>query len=462
MWGISIYAIVSWLFFFISVLGAMALTSFRHPLIHRILRKYRSLILSVTLSCLFLGFATSVAPILLKRFNPDASKLVPFDQLVTTEYSEPIQNPILESEPQEKDVEWTKLYPSKFRYKMHLPFTFSHFLALYENKIFVLDTQGTLRGFDAYKGINHFSIPLNIHHLVQVHHHQHRLFILDKNEEQEALRITCINLQNPTAVWQRTFPNSRLGGMTFKPDTHTLLVSAGNSGAWLLHEKTGELFWKRPDIYSVTPAFTAAGKWIVFEPQVANRSGKWHFLDETTGKTTQTVPHHWSALEQWKPENSPQLVTTAPSDTRPEISAVAIFKDQKGEKIISRLLLPSLALPVQQPLPMDLLDWQILKSGKIILLSQDFTWYRINSETLEFEIQKKLSHVSEATMSFAPDESQFFLPEETLGVMTFSNENGDWLWTARTQQQIKTVVYFGDWFYWFSENMLWAHQKIKL
>lgn len=456
MWGIPLYSIVSWLFFFISVLGAMALTSFRHPWVHRHLRRHRKLLLSTTLSSLFLGIVSSTLPFFFRTFNPDASKLVPFDQLVLTEYSEPLENPTdhpTDESFDDSSNDWTKKYPAKFRFKLKMPYSFKHYLAAYEHRLFILDEQGTLRGFDAYTGLNHFSIPLKIQNLVSASQEQDRLFILDHNNRTDVLRLTCINLQNPSAIWQRTFPNSRQGAFTYHADTQTLLVTASNSGVWLLRSKTGEIFWKRPDLYSYSAAFPVRGQWIIFEPKIAKKLGRWSFLSDTTGKTLKTIPHTFDSLQEWVSDSAPAH----------EPQVIAVFKNEDQSQTLARLNLPNLepihSITLQEPLK----DWHLVSNQQQILgMSSASTWYSFQADNLQLKIEKKLSDVARPALALSSDQTLFFLPEAQSGVMAFLSKTGEWQWTAQTQDPIQIVVYFGDWFYWFGESILIAHQKLNM
>lgn len=442
MLGISFFSVLSWCFFLISVVGAMILTTWRAALV----RKYRSSIISVTISCLFLGLVSGSTPYLLKRLNPDESRLVPIDQLISTAWVEPLENP--QSELPAEEIQWTEKYSVKFRYKLHLPFSFKQWITAYDRYVVMLDESGSIRGFDAYTGLNHWSIPLQITNLIAFEHQQKRLYILEKITHRDQLRVTCIDLQTPSAVWQRTIPGSSTGGITFNFDSQILMVTAGTSGVWALQGKTGEVLWKRPEIYSTVIAVHAGKYWMIFEPAIAKKQGAWNWIDEQNGKIISKVKHSLLSMGN---------VTSTLDANQESILAQTITENHT--ETLERMQKPEFnslwSIPVTEPIarviPLNGNHFLVIYGTNLAELRN------ISDSTIIW--QKKLSDVDARWITLTPDQRLFLMPTASNEVQFFDVATGEWQFSAKTSEAIEATEFFGDWFFWVSENQLWAYQK---
>ncbi len=440
MQGISFFSVLSWSFFLTSVVGALILTTLHAPLV----RKYRSTIISVTLSCIFLGLVSGTTPFLLKKLNPDESRLVPIEQLVSTLWSEPLENPLNELSAEE--TAWTENYPARFRYKLHLPFSFKRWITAYEHYLVMMDEAGAIRGFDAYSGLNHWSIPMQISDLLAVDHEQKRLFLLDHFSRHDLIRMTCIDLQTPSVVWQRTIPGTGTGGMIFDFNSQTLLVTSGGSGVWALQGKTGEILWKRPEIYSTATAIHAGKFWIVFEPEIAKRPGHWFWLDEQTGKIISKVAHSLASVSDVTPVQDAVLAVTTDAKN-------------KNQPQLERLQKPELNSLWSFPLTDPLAQIMVLNNSQFLLIYQNHLaeLRAMNDHAVLW--QKKLTGVESRFTTLTTDHKLFVMPSESNDLSFFELATGEWKFSAKASEAIQATAFFGDWLYWISENQLWGYQK---
>ncbi|MBS1958415.1 MAG: PQQ-binding-like beta-propeller repeat protein [Bdellovibrionales bacterium] len=440
---ISFFSILSWSFFLIAVICAIVLTNFHNPLV----RKYRSTLLSIAFSGLALGAASWSTPFLLRQINPDQSRMTPIDQLTITQWVEPVSNPTTSENSSAEnaitpdEIGWAKKLGFKFKYKMGFQFEFEKLIASYDSTLVVLDKKGSLRGFNAYSGLNHWQINLDITQFVSRIQLQKKLFILDRNHQLDILRITCLDLQNPSVLWQRTIPNSRDGAMQIDLDNQNLIVSSGTNGIWALRSKTGEIGWKRPEIYSKIQTTIIGKQALAFEPSVMKRAGSWYFLDLLSGNTQQKVLHVYPDLGEAK-------------------SLGSIFVARVGNEQLFALNLPSL-----NPLwSFNLLEkpafYEILSTGSYFVFYDSQSMEKRSIEKNELEWQKKFSNIDPRWIRFSADRSTFALPTSTdQSIAFYDTETGEYKSSAVASEPIVDFTYFGDWMYVFSEGRMWAYQK---
>lgn len=435
---ISFFSILSWSFFFIAVICAIVLTNFHNPLV----RKYRSTLLSIAFSGLALGAASWSTPFLLRQINPDQSRMTPIDQLTITQWVEPVSNPMTnEGDVTSDEIGWAKKLNFKFKYKMGFQFEFDKLIAVHESTLVVLDKMGSLRGFNAYSGLNHWQIDLGITQFISQLQLQKKLYILDHNRQLDILRITCLDLQNPSVLWQRTIPNSRDGAMQIDLDNQNLLVSSGQNGVWALRSKTGEIGWKRPEIYSKIQTTIIGKQALAFEPSVMKRAGSWYFLDLLTGNTQQKTLHVYPDLGEAKTLGS-------------------VFVARVGNEQLFALNLPSL-----NPLwSFNLLEkpalYEIMSSGSYFVFYDSQMMEKRSIEKNELEWQKKFTDVDPRWIRFSSDRSLFVLPTGTnQSVSFYDTETGEYRSQAVASEPIVDFAFFGDWMYVFSESRMWAYQR---
>ncbi len=440
---ISFFSVLTWGFFFIAVVCAITVTNFRSSRI----RRYRSALITTATSALLLGLITGSLPYFMSRLSPDQSRLTPIDQLVSTEWIEPVSNP--ETEIVDEEVAFLGSLRYQFRYKLKPGYEFKRALTAGENTLVVLDQKGNVHGFNAYTGLNHWQIGLRIHQLLEVVTDQKRLYLLERTSL-DALRISCLDTRNPALLWQRTLPRSKDGSIVLDPREQKLFVSAGASGVWTLKSKSGELLWKRPEIFSKIPAIPLDTRLLVFEPEVLSRPGHWHFLNPHTGATVRRVLHHSPDLEElWVLRNPEQLLVRADSQ--------------------SLLLLN----------PADLTPlWNFRADSPIeklaLLGEKQFLLYRgqnlMELRTLpenELRWQKKIPLLPPAWIKPSPDLSFFAGPSASgvpeggpKGVAFFETASGDYLTSGRESEPLVDLHYFGDWLYLMSEHYLWALKRV--
>lgn len=439
---ISFFSILSWGFFLVAVICALVLTNIRSQLV----RRYRAMLISVAVSSMILGMVTWATPLFMRRWNPDQSRLTSIDRLTVTQWVEPVSNP--ETSLLDDEINWVKNIPFRFKYKLNFNFDFSRVIAIQDSMMVILDHQGTLRGFNAYTGLNHWAIELRAQNVVSQIQVQKKLFLLDATSD--ALRVTCLDLQNPSVLWQRTIPNAKDGTLSFDLDSQVVLVTTGVNGLWALRSKTGEIFWKRPEIYTHTIAIPSAKHILVFEPVVASKAGSWYFLDPQTGKTLQKNPHVYPQIEQYlpvDPEHAP------PENFLAQVPGKQLF--YMNHLDLHQLWSFNLPEPVQFTHYIDPERYFVFYQSKLLeqrrLKDNELIW------------QKKLSDVGTSWLKITPDRQSFVLPnqerDQPMGVSFFNLETGDYLFTAKTSEPVKDMVFYGDWFYLFSETHVWAFQK---
>jgi outer membrane protein assembly factor BamB len=419
------------------------LTNLRSPLV----RKYRRTLISVAISGMILGMVTWATPFFMRRLNPDQSRLTSIDRLSITHWDEPVSNP--DSNLADDEIDWLKNIPYKFKYKLNFDFEFKQAITIYESTLVLLDQKGNLRGFNAYTGLNHWSIALGIRKVVSQFQVQKKLYLLDYTQS-DALRVSCLDLQNPSVLWQRTIPNSKEGEISFDLDAQIILVTTGSSGVWALRAKTGEILWKRPEIYTKTMAIPSPKHILVFEPVVAKKLGAWYFLDPQTGKTIQKNAHVYPEIEEF--------MAVDPEHTLPE-SFLAKIQSQQIFYMNHLDLHQVWSFNVTEPISLT----QVIDADRYFIVYDSKTVEQRHLKNNEIIWQKKMSETSGRWLKITPDKQFLILPnvtrDESPGVSFYRMDTGDYLFTAKTSEAITDMSFYGDWFYLFSENHLWAFQK---
>lgn len=440
---IAFFSVLTWSFFLIAVLCAIVLTNLSSPLI----RRYRSMLIALCISSIFLGMLSWGTPFFLSRWNPNQSRLTPIDELVNTEWIEPVSNPATELPPDE--IGWTKELPYQFKYKIKLAYELKNAIVVEGNEMVVLDTDGNVHGFNAYTGLNHWSIPVRAISIMGQLVVQKKLYLLDRNLL-GALRVSCFDLVNPSLLWQRMVPGSKEGAISFDAESQNIIVSAGTNGIWALRGKTGEVLWKRPEIYSKNPVIPSPKHLLVFEPVVAAKSGSWYFLDAQTGATLQKTPHLYGEIQSFLPFDfsaGPPLTFMARVDAEnyihlnhTDLSQVWSFHASERVKLARYVDKERFFVLYES----NLLELRNLKDNSLIY-------------------QKKLTGTESIWFKLSPDKEWFALTsigsEESAGVSFFKVATGDYQVTARTSEPILDLQFFGDWVYLFSENYIWALKK---
>jgi outer membrane protein assembly factor BamB len=442
---ISFFSILSWSFFLIAVMCALILTNLRSPFI----RKYRKTFISVSVSGLMLGLVCGSTPLFLRKLNPDQSRLTPIDQLTITQWLEPVSNP--ETELADDEIAWLKSVPFRFKFKLEFSqFQFQRVVAIQEGTIVLLDQNGTFRGFNAYNGLNHWAIALQTQKIISSVQVQKKLYVLDRVTSPEALRVSCIDLQNPSMIWQRTIPNSKEGALSFDAEAQAMVITTGANGVWAVLARTGEIIWKRPEIYTKTIAIPSPKHLLVFEPVVANRSGAWYFLDLMTGKTLQKTPNVFPEIQTITPIIS--------ENSSPTYFLAQVKPDQffyMNHVDLSTVWNATLKEPAHITLPVDSSRYLVLYDSKLLELRK-----LSNNEIIW---QKTFSESKNTWLKITPDHQSFVLQTEATdgnaGVAFYQLDSGDYQFTASTSEPITDISFYGDWFYLFSEQHVWAFQK---
>lgn len=440
---ISFFSILAWAFYFIAVICAIILTTVSTPLA----RKYRRTLIAVGSSTLLLGTISWSTPFLIRKINPDQSRLTAIDQLTPTEWIEPINNPATELPVDE--IAWSKQLPYQFKFKIQFKEEFSKSIAIEGETLVILDQSGSLHGLNAYTGLNHWSIPLHIYRYLGSIRTEKKLYVIDRTSF-DALRISCLDLQYPSLLWQRTIPNAREGAITYDLDSQSVLVSAGSSGLWSLKAKTGEIHWKRPEIYTKTKAIPSQKHILVFEPMITGRAGSWYFLDSTTGKTIQKNPHAFTEVQDFILDESAQ---TLPPFMIAKVDAQNYFFMNHLDLSQAWSHHSDSSIKLIQYLGQD--RYLALYDTNLLEL------HSLKDDTLLW--QKKLSLVNPKWMKVSPNLEWITLPEvsegEVPGVSFYQVQTGDYQVAARTTEPILDLMFYGDWLYLFSENHLWALKK---
>ncbi len=400
----------------------------------------------MVLSGLFLGTTTWLAPIAMRKWNPDQSHLTPLDQLTLTEWVEPVNNP--ETELVADEIGWLKELPYRFRYKLKFNYDVQRILTTQDRTLVLLDQKGSLHGFDTYSGLNHWQINLkafDVVHFVQV---EKNFFLLDRSRP-DTLRVSCIDLHSPAVLWQRTIPNSKDGQLSFVFDTQTLLVTTGANGIWALKSKTGEIEWKRPEIFTRSPAIPSPKHILIFEPAIAKHTGSWYFLDPLNGKTLIKSPHVYSEIQGF--------VLGDPSH-----NVTQYFLGEVDEKHFFNMN------------PIDLTQlWSytsseyiemvhLIDETRFFLLDRNNTLEQRSLKSNDLIWQKKLTDIHPVWLKVSPNHQYFVIPRKEpgtdAGVGFFDMSTGDYLLTAKTTEPLVDIFFYGDWFYLVSESHLWSFQ----
>jgi hypothetical protein len=438
---ISFFSVLTWGFFLIAAVSAILLTSFRSAL----LRKYRSTLIATASSALLLGALSWSFPLILSRVNPDQSVLTPIDQLVPTEWIEPVSNPETSISPEEET--WATGIHYAFRYKLKFGYEFRSVLLANGSTLVVQDSKGNIHGFNAYTGLNHWMIPLRVSHLLQVAPNDKKLYVLERTSL-DALRLSVLDYQNPVLLWQRTLPRSKEGAIALDSESQTVAISAGQNGIWALKTKTGEVLWKRPEIFSKTTSIPGSRAWVAFEPKSSAHAGFWILLDPNTGKTLQKAQHDLGDLK-------------ALTLIRPASSTLAL-----GLSDSDRLFLfnPSnLSFSWTTPSEVPILLPPLSDRDHFFVLKDNHLLERRRIRDNELAWQAMMAPVKNPTLKISPDGRLFGLPSEEEDALRkvrfFKVEDGSYLAEAQTSEATLDWVFLGDWLYLMSENHLWAFKR---
>ncbi len=434
---ISFFSILTWGFFLIAIVSAILLTSFHS----RRLRRYRRALIATASSASVLGVLSFGFPIVLGRLNPDQSVRTPIEELVPTRWVEPVSNPETEVSPEETD--WATVLGYQFRYKLRLGYEFERTLYAGGSSIVLLDRQGSVHGFNAYTGLNHWVIPLQVSRLIDAIPDQKKLYLLERTALR-GLRLSVLDEQNPALLWQRTIPRAKDGALELDTEAQAVLVSAGVSGVWALRTKTGEIVWKRPELYSKTRAIAAGRYVLVMEPKGNAKTGTWHVLDPTTGRTIKKAAHTIQDGGSLTPVHLPELF--ALGQAGPD-ELVLMRPETLSESWRYRAESPALLAPV-----VDRDHFFYLGANHLLerrkLVENRLLW------------QKAIAPVKEPKIGVSPDGKIFAFPSEEEGasraVRFYGVEDGAYLAQARVSEGIRDWVFLGDWLYLISENHLWA------
>ncbi|MBU6153385.1 MAG: hypothetical protein KGP28_03690 [Bdellovibrionales bacterium] len=443
---ISFFSVLAWSFFFIAAVCAILLTSLRSPL----LRKYRKSLIAVASSSMILGLAIWSLPLFLSRLSPDQSRLTPIEDLVRTEWIEPMSNP--ETELPDEEISWAKGLGYQFKYKLKLGYDLQRVLTSSPEALVLLDQEGNLHGFHAYTGLNHWVLRLRLNQLLDLSLDGKKLYLLERTSL-GVLRISCVDYLNPALLWTRTIPRSREGAMVLDPETQTLFLSGAGAGAWALKSKTGEVLWKRPELFSKVRALRGGKHLLLFEPQVAGRRGHWMFLDPASGKTLQRTPHVYPDVRDFRDPG-------ANRGGHPGHLVIGMV-DEENSFLLN---------------PADLSQrWtnhaeSSLKSLALIGMDRFITWSEANllelrglqDHDLKWQIKVQASDL--IWIHPSPDLSRVVIPSEVEGesrsVSFYSLSTGEYLGAARASLPLVDLHFLGDWVYLFSESHVWAYRKL--
>ena len=440
---ISFFSVLTWSFYLIAVLCALILTNYSSPMT----RKYRKSLIAVAVSSIILGTLSWSSPLFMSKINPSQSRLVPIDSLVTTLWEEPVSNP--ETELPADEIAWAKSLPYKFKFKLQFSGSFKQAIVALGSQVAYLDRAGNLSGFNAYTGLNHWYIPVHATHVLDQIQIQKKLYLLDDTSLN--VRISCFDLVTPSLLWQRMIPNSKEGALSFDPDSQSILVTAGRGGVWSMKAKTGEILWKRPELYSKVKAIVSPKHLVVFQPAVAGRPGDWQFLDLLNGKTLQKTPHVYNEIKSFLVNGSePSLVNSSflgevnPGDffymSHVDLSQIWAFHADEAIRLT-----------------------HFLDDDRFFFLYESSSLELRNLKDNSLIYQKKLAGIVPGNLNVSPDHAFLTIPssgeDENPGISFFKLETGDYIVTARTSEKIADSLFFGDWLYLFSENYLWAFKK---
>lgn len=402
---------------------------------------------------MILGVATWFMPLLLREVNPIQSKKVPLEQLPITSWEEPVENPVTTLDANYDEMSWLKKVPEdkkfRFKYKLKLEDDFQKVIAIEENELVYLDQDGNLRGFDPYTALNHWKIELNVKRIISKVVGQKRLFLVD-SPKNENLRISCIDLQTPSILWQRIIPESKEGSAVFDFETQSLVVSTASDGVWSLKSKTGEILWKKPEIYTKTKVLTSGKSFLIFEPPIGKKIGSWYFIEPHTGNVLQKHHHIYPEMSNFTSFN-----TVGGVFALAQVNATQYF------------LLNPLDLSViwSQTSVDAILKISIIDEHFFLVAYENKVLEKRDLKTGELVWQKKMNQLD--LNSFTIDTTQNLLVAPTAdlddqeGTAFYSLEDGNYLFTAQMIENPEAVDFFGDWLYLFSETFVWAFQHDK-
>ena len=424
------------------------ITSVKHPLT----RKYRQMVISTAVSAMILGVATWFMPLLLRKINPVQSKKVALEQLPITAWEEPLENPITILDA-EHEMSWLSNVPEqnrvRFKFKVKLESDFKKMITVQENEFVYLDQNGDLRGFDPYSALNHWKINLSIKHVIDQVVGQKRLFLLD-SPNNEDLRVSCIDLQSPSILWQRLIPETKEGAVTFDFETQSLIVSTGSNGVWSLRSKTGEILWKKPEIFTKIKVLSAGKSFLAFEPPVRKRVGAWYFLDPLTGGENQRKAHIYPEMQ-----NFTAFVTAEGGRALAQVNANQYF-----------LLNPAdLGMLWSQTSVDPILRITIVDDKSFLVAYENRMLEKRDLGTGELIWQKKMTQVDLSAFKVNLAQNLLVAPvsdsDAQSGTGFYSLEDGNYLFTAQMSEPAQAVEFFGDWFYIMGETFVWAFQHEK-
>ena len=447
------YLVLSWAFFLISVICALMITSVKHPLT----RKYRKVLISTAVSGIILGVATWFMPLLLRKVNPVQSKKIAMEQLPITSWEEPLENPITALDPSYDEMSWLKKVPDgqsknqklRFKFKLKLENDFQRMITIQENQFVYLDHDGDLRGFDPYTAFNHWKIHIGIKKIIAQVLGQKRLFLID-SPKNENLRISCIDLLTPSILWQRIIPESKEGAAVFDFETQSLVVSTASDGIWSLRSKTGEILWKKPEIFTKVKVLLAGKNFLAFEPPVGKNIGSWYFLDPLTGTVTQKKNHIYPEMENFTP-----FATAEGIQVLAQVNSTQYF-----------LLNPADLSVIWSQTSIDpILKLKIIDEHHFLVAYENKLLEKRDLKNGELIWQKKMNQVD--LSDFKIDATQNLLlapatdPDDQKGTGFYSLEDGNYLFTAQMTEPALGMDFFGDWLYLMGETFIWAFQHEK-
>ena len=445
---ISFFSILTWGFFFISAVCALFLTTLRSP----ILRRYRPTLLATATSAIVLGILTWSTPVFLSHFGPDQSRLTPIDQLSITEWIEPVSNPDTEVPPDE--IGFARELGVRFKFKLKFSYELQATLSASGDSLAVLDKKGLVHGFNAYTGLNHWMIPLRVTRLIGKLESRARLYLLEETSL-HSLRVSCLDLKNPALLWQRTIPRTREGAMSLDSDSQNLIVSAGDYGIWAIKTKTGEVAWKRPELYSKTLPVVLEKRIFVFETGTNSKSGIWQGLNPITGKTEERIRSSEADLrstalpaEEGNPAPVPGVVLAMPDATR-----ILAYRPRDLSLLWSASFEEGMA------------GFATAGTKELFVLKGSNSLESRSLSDGSLRWQKKLSGVVRAPLHVSSDGKWIGVHTKMEGesevISFYQGATGDYRVSARTSEPLFDFQVFGDWIYLFSENHLWAFRSLN-
>ncbi len=399
---------------------------------------------------MILGVATWSMPLILRKVNPVQSKKVPLEQLPITSWEEPIENPVTTLEnPDEMD--WLKRIPEerklRFKFKLKLDRDFKKAIAIEEKLFLYLDQDGNLSGFDPYTGLNHWVIRAKIGKIVDQVIAQKRLYLIETAPQDEDIRISCIDLQTPSILWQRIIPDGKDASAIFDFETQSLVVSTLSDGIWSLKSKTGEILWKKPEIFTKTRVLHSGKNLLAFEPPVGKNVGSWYLIDPLTGKTNQKQGHVYPDMENFIPF------------TYSEISQALAKVDAKQYFLLNPI---DMSVVWSQMSTEPILKITIIDEETYLIAYAENLLEKRNLKTGELIWQKKMNQADLST--FKIDQKQRLIvatqsaDEDIPGIVFFNLDDGDYLYSVQLSEPPLEAEFFGDWLFFMGESFVWAFQ----